>query len=189
MDNDAVLAQMIHDAEAAAEPGQKVGSVISDGSDDGFPAIVKDMTSAGWVYIYDRKTGERSVCNKNMLSSALKKKRGNEFVFTTIKPSIEPVRGTHKCMLHPDNKNRKHYDEMGLPVCMKSNLTSPFQVTRHMQKRHKVEWATIQSEIQEQKEQRDRDFQERMLSQVGVGREFKGTPDAPLYVKEPKTKK
>jgi len=105
------------------------------------------MKSAGYVYVYDTRTNERSVCNRNMLAKMLRKKRPDgSIVFTTAKPKTPPARGTLKCMLHPDSPNRKHYDEMGLATCRKSNLTSPYQVRRHMEKRHKMEWATIKEE-------------------------------------------
>lgn len=178
-----LIDEMIRDAEATSEPGTMKRSDVIHRSDEEVPSpmITSALESAGYVYIYDRKTGERSVCNKNMLSQHLKKKRNGEYVFTTKKMS-PPAKGTHKCMLHPDDPNREHYDQLGLPVCRKANLASPFQVKRHMQKRHKQEWATIESEKQEAKEQRDREFQESLLTKVSGN--SVGTPEAPLYVSD-----
>jgi len=169
------IEELIRDAEAAAEPGMQKDTVLHRGDEDvPAPMTAAEMTSAGWVYIYDTRTGERSICNKNNLAHNLKKKRDDgSLVFTT--KTMTAARGTYKCLLHPDDPNRKHYDDIGLPTCPKSNLNSPFQVNRHMQKRHKQEWATIQEERQAAKEQRDREFQERLLMQAtGVPqREFK----------------
>jgi len=131
------------------------------------------MQSAGYVYIYNTKTGERSICNRNMLAAHLKKKRPDgSLIFTTRKPRVAPKRGTLKCMLHPDER-KPIYDEWKLPICMKSNLTSPFQVRRHMQKRHKDEWNSINEEItRREKEQeradkaKDRKLQEALIKSV-----------------------
>ena len=189
---DELIEELMRDAEAAEEPGElKRAQLISKGDDEvPAPMMATELKSAGWVYIYDTLTHERSVCNKNMLKRHLEKKRPDgTFVFTTKVPTVPPKRGTLKCMLHPDNPNRAHYDDLGLPVCLKSNLTSPFQVTRHMQKRHKQEWATLEQERLAKKEQDDRDFQRAMMS--GLKPQVVGTPEAPLYTsdKPPKEKK
>ena len=167
-----IMAQMVADADEAKEPGTlKTKDFVST---DEMPMMVAELTSPKYVYIYDTVTREASVCSLNMLEQHLKLKRpGGSFVFTTKKPDKPPARGHLKCMLHPSGPNRKHYDELGLPACNKANLTSPFQVRRHMEKRHRQEWATIENERVEAEKQRDRDFQERMLTQVGMGREFK----------------
>lgn len=179
MENQELIDEMVRDAEKAEEPGGfRRAQVVHEGNEDTPPMVASELKSAGYVYIYDRKTGERSVCNRNNLSQVLKKRRNGEFVFTTKKMPA-PKRGAFKCLLHPDDPNRKHYDELGFAVCPKANLASPFQVNRHMQKRHKMEWATIQAERAELKEQRDREFQERLLTQAtGMPpREFKKKAD------------
>ena len=174
---EAVLEQLVHEAEAAEEPGDmRRASVISTG-DDSPPMVASELTSAGWVYIYDRKTGQRSLCNRNMLKQHLEKKwKDGSLVFTTVDPHIKQVRGQFKCLLHPDGPDRAHYDELGLPTCRKSNLTSKFQVQRHMQKRHKQEWATLEAEREERKEQEQRDFQNGLLAKVAG--------ESPLYVSD-----
>jgi hypothetical protein len=141
-------------ADTAPEPeGLAKGEVVSKDAAEASPMNVTELTSAGWVYIYDTKTHERSITNKNMLRAQLLKKRPDgSTVFTTSKPDEVPFRGTLKCLLHPDDPNRGHYDELGLPVCKKSNLTSPFQVKRHMEKRHRMEYQTIETERKETKE-------------------------------------
>lgn len=122
------------------------------------------LKSAGYVYIYDTSTHEKSLCNRNMLMHNLRKKRPDgSLVFTTVKPKVGPKRGHLRCMLHPDEPNRYHYDDLGLAVCKKSNLTSPYQVKRHMMKRHKVEYATIQEEKDMAEKEKDRKLREALI--------------------------
>jgi hypothetical protein len=140
-------------AEAAPEPGDlKLSSKVE--GESGIPEMsVTELKSAGWVYIYDTKTRERSITNRNMLKTQLTKKRQDGTpVFTTNKPTEPPFRGTLKCWLHLDDPNRSHYDDIGLPICKKSNLTSPYQVRRHMEKRHRTEFQIIEQENKETKE-------------------------------------
>ena len=139
------------------------------------------VLSAGQVYIYDTKTRERSVCRRNILVRKLKLKRedGSQ-VFTTVKPATPPERGHLKCMLHPDERTEM-YDAWGFPVCKKSNLTSPFQVRRHMQKRHKQEYEAIKEEKSRIEKDEERQLRE---SIINIGRK----EELPLYVKEEKKK-
>ena len=175
-DNEKLLEQMISEAEVATEPGElRGGQVISaDDADMPAPMVSLKLQSAGYVYIYDNRTSERSVCNRNMLAAALKKKRADgSKVFTTTKPATPPKRGHFKCLLHADDPNREHYTELGLPVCGKANLTSPYQVTRHMEKRHQMEWKTIERERTDAEKQEERDFRRELMGK---------TVKAPLYV-------
>lgn len=170
------IEEIVRDSQKATEPGEmKAGDIVSEGDKD-LPALMTTSTleSAGWTYIYDSRTGDKSLCNNNMLAQHLKKKRPDgSYVFTTQKPKVMPKLGTLKCMLHPDNPKRGHYDELGLGTCKKSNLTSPFQVTRHMQKRHKMEWQTLEAERIEAEKQEEREFRKSLM----------GKAEAPLYVK------
>ena len=137
------IEEQIRDAEVVAESP----IVVETDKELEVEMSPTQLKSAGYVYIYDTKTHERSLCNRNMLLHNLKKKRPDgSMVFTTLKPKVGPKRGHLKCMLHPDEPNRYHYDDLGLATCLKSNLTSPYQVKRHMQKRHKDEYATIKEE-------------------------------------------
>lgn len=99
------------------------------------------------ITIYDTQTGESSIVMATMLDQQLRKTRPDgSYVFSVMKPAFEPKRGDFKCLLHPDDPNREYYDTLGLATCKKANLTSKFQVTRHMQKRHKIEWQTIEQD-------------------------------------------
>jgi len=140
------------------------------------------VLSAGQVYIYDTKTHERSVCRRNNLRHKLSLKRADDsLVFTTVKPKTPPKRGVLKCMLHPDERTEM-YDAWGFPVCMKSNLTSPFQVRRHMQKRHKQEYEAIKEEATRIEKEKDRALRESLIK-MGQPKE-----EPPLYVSDKKKK-
>ncbi len=146
MNNLELLEQELADAEKA--PAPVVEKILSTG-DDGksLPTAISSISGNDYVWIYDTKTHERSKTTKNMLATQLRKIRPDgSRIFTTSKPKEQPVRGSLKCMLHPDDPNRSHYDELGFAICNKNNLTSPYQVKRHMQKKHKDEYAAIVEE-------------------------------------------
>jgi len=180
-----LIEEMVKDAEVAAEPGElKTKQVLHKGDDElPSPTMITEIKSAGWVYIYDTKTGDRSLCNRNMLPQHLRKKRADgSTVFTTIDPGFRPPQRTLKCMLHKDSPDRAHYDELGLATCTKDNLKSKYQVIRHMQKRHKMEWETIEQERKDIEKDEDRMFQRLMMNKAMTG-------EAPLYVSDKKKKK
>jgi len=164
------LEEMLREAEVAPEPGESIkeGKVIHKGSEDlPTPIVRSTMESAGYVYIYDTRTGERSIANRNMLRQLLRIKREDDTpLFTTVKPPFSPPRGTYKCRLHPDDPERERWDEMGFPVCPKSNLNSPYQVRRHMEKRHKAEWAAMEQERMEKETAEDRELQRTLIKSV-----------------------
>ena len=174
-ENMALIEQMLRDVTKAEEPGVLTGDRVVHKGDDEVPApMVGTVESAGYGWMYDTKTGAASKCNLNMLPRKLKVKRADGSpVFTVYKPKFEPKQGTMLCMLHKDAPNRKEYDGLGLPVCPKGTLLSDFHVKRHMQKRHKLEWAAIedtrvekerQEELAERREQRE--FQKRILGRT-----------------------
>jgi hypothetical protein len=164
---EAELQELLRSAKSTQEPGDP-NKVISKGDDNSAPMVVTSLKSAGYSFIWDTETHEKSVTNNNMLPAQLRKKRPDgSRVFTTVDPKIAPTRGALRCMLHPENTDRIYFDSLGLPVCMKSNLTSPFQVKRHMQKRHRQEWETIESEKKEKADIRNVQLQESLIKAAG----------------------
>jgi|TARA_A100001391_G_scaffold88974_1_gene58842 hypothetical protein len=146
--------EMIRDAEVAEEPGDiKQGAVV--GNSNGMAMTASELSSAGWVYVYSTRTGDRSTVNRNMLDQQLRKKfEDGSYAFTTRKPEgIEPAKGKIKCMLHKDDPNRGLYDTWGLPYCRKSNIVASHDLRLHMEKRHRREWATIDGERQQLEKQ------------------------------------
>lgn len=167
--NKALIEQMLRDAQKAEIPSElKEHPVIHEG-DAEFPApmTVQQLKDAGYVYIWDTRTFERSPCLTYMLPSKLRMKREDgSYVFTTVPPTQKPMRGTIKCLLHSDNSNRKHYDEMGLPICKKSNLRNEFEMKQHMKKRHPREWEAIENERITAEKERERLMQETLIKSV-----------------------
>ncbi len=173
--------ELIEEAEPAPEPGSFNRRQVIHSPSDAFPLDmqVASLESAGYVYVYDTLNGERSVVNRNMLETQLQKLRedGTRY-FTTVKPDVEPTRGTLKCLLHPDDPSRGQYDSWGFPTCNKSNLISEFQVNRHVQIRHRMEWQTIYEEREKQEKEQERQdrederrFQRELLGIATQGRQ------------------
>ena len=166
MTTEKMTVELMEEAEAAPEPGNFNRRQVIHSPSDAFPIDVQvaSLESAGYVYVYDTETGERSVINRNMLETQLSKLRpdGTRF-FTTVKPAFEPKRGTLKCLLHKDDPDRGQYDSWGFSVCNKSNLVSEFQVNRHVQIRHRMEWQTIYDERERKEKEEERDFQRQLL--------------------------
>ena len=163
-DNKVILEEMIRMAEKVKDPGMQLGDIIQKGDSETPPMVVSTLVSAGHVFIYDTETAERSIINKNMLTTKLRQTRPDGSpVFTTIKPSFAPRRGHLKCLLHPSNPNREEYNSLGFGVCRKSNLTSPMQVNLHMQHCHKTEWRTIQNQKEEKEKQAERELRLALL--------------------------
>ena len=149
-------------AQDAISPGMGDGLVQMPSKETPWGITIEEMESAGWVTVWDKFTGEPSKVNRNMLAGQLLKVNDEGVrCFTTVKPAIEPWRGSTLCMLHPDSEDRSAYNRMGLPVCKSGNLASDFQMRLHMQHRHKNEWAQIQ-DIEQQKV----DEEERLVRQA-----------------------
>jgi len=158
--------ELMEEAEPAPEPGSFDRRKVIHSPSDAFPIDVQiaSLESAGYVYVYDTENGERSVVNRNMLESQLQKMRpeGTRY-FTTVKPDKEPKRGTLKCLLHSDDPDRGQYDIWGFATCNKSNLISEFQVNRHVQIRHRMEWQTIYEDRERKEKEEERNFQRQLL--------------------------
>uniref|UniRef100_A0A6M3XK51 Uncharacterized protein n=1 Tax=viral metagenome TaxID=1070528 RepID=A0A6M3XK51_9ZZZZ len=181
-DDVAVLEQMVREAKAAEEPGDKAGTVLSKGGDDSAPMVVQSVQSAGYSWIYDTETGEPSRINNNMLRAKLKQKRANGKPVFDVVQRVKPKRGTYKCLLHKADPNREHYEGLGFDTCRKSNLTSPMQVELHMKHCHKTEWKTIENEKVTKERQEDREFQRQVVGLASRSGEPENKP--PLYVSD-----
>ena len=165
------IEEQLRDAEQAAEAPLEIDKdEIKAAQSLGVESMeVVETLSAGQVYIYDTRTGDRSVCNRNNLLHNLRKKRPDgSLVFSTERPRDEngkiivPAQGFHKCLLHPDER-KPLYDTWGLATCRKDNLANPYQVRRHMEKRHKQEWRAIQEEEQREDRERRRKLDEALI--------------------------
>ena len=160
------IQEQLRDAETAQEPGNmQPGAVI--GNSNGMTMTAAELQSAGYVYVYDNRTGDRSTVNRNMLPQQLQKTREDgTYAFTTQKPEIERQYGTIKCLLHKDDPNRRKYDDMGLAYCTKDNLTASHDLRVHMEKRHRREWATIDGERIDEERIRERQRQDNLSDAI-----------------------
>ena len=154
-----LLEEQLRDAQEVPEDQLEIEGKVDD-VEYMQPA---EVLSGGQVYIYDTKTGERSICRRNILPTKLSLRRPDgSLVFTTIQPKVKPKRGHLKCMLHPDER-KPIYDTWGFAVCKKANLTSPFQVRRHMQNRHKQEYEAIKEEQTRLEKEEERKLRESII--------------------------
>ena len=175
-ENQTALEEMVRLAQRADEPGARPGTVIHKGSDDSAKIEVLAVSSAGYCWIYDTQSAEPSRVNRNMLLTKLKQTRADgSYVFTTVKPSFSPKRGTFQCLLSPSNPERERYSLLGFGTCPKSNLTSPMQVELHMQHCHKTEWRTIQQEKVEKEKSEERELRKLLLTNAANSASVKDT--------------
>lgn len=164
--DDALIEELCLEAESALEPGDisdKEQTIIHRGDEEAPVPIRGKVSSAGYVKIYNTRTGDVSLTNRNMLNAQLRKRfpdGDKERVYTTRPMALKRAKGAYLCMLHKDSPNRDLYERLGLPDCRKSNLTSPFQVARHMQKRHPMEWQAIETERLSAEKQQELDWRE-----------------------------
>lgn len=166
-----VLLAMMGNTERAPEPGTLRTKDVIHAGDDAFPmpVVAGALSSAGYTYIYDTRTGERSVTNNNMLPTQMRKRRlDGSLVFSLRAPVdaqgqvIQPARGSFRCLLHPDARTAE-YDLWRLPICPKANLMSLQDVEDHMRHRHAREWRTIEKDRERREKIADRERQEEIL--------------------------
>jgi len=159
--------EMLRDAEVAEEPGNiRRGSVV--GNSNGMAMTATELSSAGWVYVYNVRTADRSTVNRNMLEQQLQKKFDDgTYAFSTRKPEgIVPHVGKIKCLLHKDDPNRELYAQMGLPECRKANLNTNHDLTIHMEKRHRREWASIDGDRQEKEKIQEKERENQLAEAI-----------------------
>ena len=112
--------------EAVVDSDATEGDLVHKPSGDvPFGMRVDEVLSAGHVWVYDIRNGDRSRINKNNLQVQLGKRDPDtgKRVFTTDKnyPGMPtPTVGQYKCILHKDDPNRAEYDKLGFVVCKKS---------------------------------------------------------------------
>ena len=155
------IEEMLRDAEDAAEPGDMTsGQVISQSAE--MTMTTSQLQSAGWVYVYDTVTADRSVVNRNMLPQQLQKQRlDGSYFFSTRKPEgIEPVMGDINCLLHVDDPDREKHNRMGLVTCVKIGFLNELDRANHMRYRHPRAYATLENE--RVREDREAERQERL---------------------------
>jgi hypothetical protein len=165
-ENEALIQEMLRDAKTAEVEGDLTKNPLIHRGDEELPApmVVKEIKSAGYVWIYETRTGEQIPCIYYMVGQKMRERRPDgSFIWTTKDPGFRPKSGKVICMLHPDHPNRAHYDELGFRVCKKANLINEFQMKQHMLRKHPQEWKAIEDERKEQERQEDRALQRAIL--------------------------
>lgn len=154
------------------EPNDKI--VHKSNAEVPVPIIRTATKSAGYVYLRRNSNGALVMINKNQLLQVLKLRLPDGR--PSFLPPSTPWQGHKiiaigKCLLHPSDPNRGKWDELGLPVCMKSNM--PKQSIRpHMMLKHKMAWNAIQEVQREQREDR-RDKNQEIMAK-GIEKVLKG---------------
>jgi hypothetical protein len=185
-DNEALIQEMLRTSQKAELPSELAFNPVIHKGDESLvaPMTVKEISSAGYVWVWDTRTFDKVPVIYYMLPSRLRQRRiDGSFRFTTIDPKQLPKRGTIKCMLHPESENRRHYNELGFRTCDKSNLTNAYQMNQHMIRKHPQEWKTIEGERLERERLEDRQLQRAILQGMS-GKQEAPTTDAPLYISE-----
>ena len=189
-DNESLIAEQLRDAKLVDVPSELKREPILHRGDDELdaPMTVKELTSAGYVYVWDSRSFRRAPVLYYMLAHILRQKRDDgSYRWTTNDPKKRPQMGRMKCRLHKDDPNRKEYDGMGLRVCKKSNIINEFEVKMHMQKKHPKEWQAIEDKRKETERQEDRAHQRALYEAVSAkatNEKTTGTEKAPLYVSD-----
>ena len=164
--NNELIEEMLRDAKRVDLPSELTKNPVIHKGDDTLstPMVVREVSSSGYVFVWDTRTFEKIPVLYYMLPKVLRRRRQDgSFRFTTHDPNKKPVHGQIKCYLHPDSPDRKHYNELGFRVCKKANITNDYQLKQHMKKKHPQEWEAIESERKERERQEDRQLQQALL--------------------------
>ncbi len=96
----------------------------------------------------------------------LRNARPGSKIFSFDKPVARPIELINKCRLHPQDPERPSWDLMGLPTCSKP-LANPYEVDRHMQKKHATAWGAIERDRLSKERLEDRKAQQAMMEAIG----------------------
>jgi len=184
-ENEQLLEEMLLDAQEAQGP--QVEQVVNrPGSESPLPMTAQELGRNQWVYVWHRFTGDRSLCNRNMLGIQLDKRENDpaspnfgQRVFVTRDPGIKPPTFHTLCWLHKDHPQRDEWDKIGLPYCPAAHLRNDYNARLHMQHRHGAEWAAIQEEDRRVTEEEERQVRHALI------RANTPAPETPVAVEEP----
>ena len=172
---DGVAAEFSEGNEESIITGQQVPGLQNNFTP---PTTLTVISDPGRLFVYNRFTGDPSVCNVNMLPAQLRKrdtdtksKNFGKLVFTTQDPGFRPKAGTGKCWLHPEGLFRLLGDEWGMEVCTKSNLTSIYNIRMHVRNKHRNEYEQLEESRLEAERQEDREERRLILRTLGAQQE------------------
>lgn len=168
------LEQRIAEAETEGPVHEyRVGDAIHTENAD-LPVDITMIEQRGGKYYRMWHTEDLSerLIHVNLMPSVMKKRfpddatlihaRPGGKVFAFERPNARPRVLVDKCRLHPQDHEREVWDGMGLPVCAKK-LANPYEVDRHMQKKHLTAWGTIEREREKLERAEDRKAQHVMM--------------------------
>ena len=195
-EQESLIQEMLRDAQPAEMPSDLKANPILHSGDGTLesPMTVKELSGAGYVWVWDTRTYDKIPILTYMLPSKLRSRRPDgSFRFTTVNPGKLPARGTVKCLLHQDTDARKHYDELGFRTCKKDNITNQYQLQQHMKKKHPQEWQAIELERAATERREDRELQQILIKGASGNTQPKALlakdaerfpPEAPLYISD-----
>jgi hypothetical protein len=188
-ENEALIQEMLRDAEKHELPSELTANPVVHRGDSTLPApmTVKQISSAGYVWVWDTRTHEKIPVLYYMLPSKLRQRRPDgSYRFTVVDPKELPKRGTIKCLLHPDRLEREKFNAMGFRVCKKENITNEYQLKQHMRLKHPREWEAIEMERTEKQEEEERQLRRLLLeAQLKDSMPPAAVPDTPVTPVEP----
>ena len=167
-ENEGLIQEMLREAKPIELPSELSSNPVIHRGDEVLeaPMVAREISSSGYVYVWDTRTFERMPILYYMLAQRLRERRPDgSYRFTTVDPKRQPIHGTIKCMLHLEHPNRKHYDELGFRTCRKHNINNEYQLQQHMIKKHPQEWAAIRAEKETKEKQEDRELQRLLIAQ------------------------
>ncbi len=176
---DAMMQQFMGDATRVdGDPGAVPVFTQGEGEIKEVEAATRVADTAGSAWVWHTQTYKAVPVNLNMLPDQLRKKdEDGKLLFTVYGPEddrspikgLYPVKGIQKCLLHPGSEQRTYYNTLGLPVCPKSTIASPFEVTVHMEVKHPRSWAGIEQRREQAEKADDRKFQRELLGMAATG--------------------
>ncbi|MAH50727.1 hypothetical protein CMI37_33215 [Candidatus Pacearchaeota archaeon] len=160
---DTLLIETLKELGEAPEPKPEGSAVVEKGDGERTPTIMTtDLDgkpldkSAGYVYLRRNSDGKIKPINRNNLITVLKWKLadGSPAYLPPNRPWIGKVREPDKfCLLSALHPDRGRMDELNLEVCAKQGkLMGTTGLRRHMLRKHKEAWDTIQQDRVERKE-------------------------------------
>lgn len=167
---DALIQVAMQEAAAAKASGESPLKAMREATEDApFEAFREiDVTDRERMPVYSTLDGTRSDPLKVNLAAVLKKKfqakawipqkMWGKPAFTMTPPAPQDKLQL-LCYLHADHPRRGELNTLGLlgHICQKANIASDYELERHMEKKHKAEWRTVQrAEEKARQEQTER---------------------------------
>jgi hypothetical protein len=136
---------------------------LGEGPEGAGTMTVRTRAPKGYHPLYDYVSGRPVNVALRLIPQALRRRdRQTGAPLYSKEPTKPYVSGSVPCLLHPAHPEREYYDQIGLDgkVCTHM-LRSKLDQRRHMQIRHKDEWALVQAE----EERETRELQVALLRQ------------------------